>query len=112
MIVTITSLKLRSLFGFFRLSLHGLRISRQAKSEPGFVKMKNTGSGYTHYTLTAWESEADLKRFSRTGAHLDGIKQGKSLAREIRIFTFPSDSIPDWKEAKRLVAEKGRVISY
>src|SRR4051812_44561085 len=112
MLVTITSLKLRSLFGFFRLSWNGLKISRQAKSQQGFIKMKNTGSGYLHFTITAWESEKDLKAFARSGAHLDAMKQGATLAREVRVHTFQSEQFPSWAEAKKLVSEQGRIISY
>lgn len=112
MIVTITSLRLRSLSGFFRLSLHGLKISLQAKREPGFIAMKNTGFGYLHYTLSAWETEADLKRFARSGAHLEGMKRSRSLATEIRIHTYPAAALPVWAEAKRLLAANGRVLAY
>lgn len=112
MIVTVTSLKLRSLFGFFRLSWNGLQISRQAKSQPGFLRMKNTGAGYLHFTLTAWKDEAALKAFSRSGAHLAAMKQAKTLAQEVRVHTYTSEQFPTWTEAKRLLSEKGRAISY
>lgn len=53
MIIVVTSIKLRSLFGFFRLSYQGLKIMRQTRQQKGFVSMKNTGFGYMHYTLSA-----------------------------------------------------------
>jgi hypothetical protein len=112
MVVSITSLRLKSLFGFFRLSLHGLKISLQAKRQPGFIKMKNTGFGYMHYTMSAWKTPEDVKRFSRSGAHLDAMKRAGALAREIRIHTFEADKLPDWKEAKSLIERNGRVIPY
>ncbi|MDZ4710875.1 MAG: hypothetical protein SGI89_00955 [bacterium] len=43
MIVTVTSIKLRSVFNFFRLLMFGLKIIRQTKTQKGFIKMKNTG---------------------------------------------------------------------
>src|SRR3954470_4878749 len=94
--ITITSLKLRSLFGFFRLSWNGLKISRQAKSQPGYIKMKNTGSGYLHFTISAWKNEKDIKAFARSGAHLEAMKQGATLANEIRVFTYESENLPTW----------------
>lgn len=112
MIVSITSLRLRSRFGFFRLSWNGLKISLQARRQPGFIQMKNTGSGYLHYTLSAWANEEDVKRFSRSGAHLEAMKNARTLAKEIRIHTFEADAIPDWKDAKSLIERNGRAIPY
>lgn len=112
MIVTVTSIQLRSVWGFFRLSLFGLKIMGQLKTEQGYVKMLKTGSGKLHYTLTVWQSEADMKRFARTGEHLAAMKAGKALASETRSYSYETDTIPAWPEAKRLLMEQGKVVSY
>jgi Domain of unknown function (DUF3291) len=112
MFVTITSLKLKSVWGFFKLSLHGLKISNQAKKEKGFVSIKSTGFGYFHYTLTHWKSEEDLKRFAYSGAHKEAMKEGAMLAEEIRTYTFEADELPNWKEAKMMLNQKGKLLTY
>lgn len=112
MIITVTSLRLRRLWGFFKLTYLAMHIVRQTQTQPGFISMKNTGFGYMHYTLSAWESEEDVKRFARTGAHRDAMKFSRSLATEIRIYTFRCDEVPDWKEAKQLLLENGKVFSF
>ena len=112
MVITITSLELRHWWNFFKLSLWGLKIVRQTKTQKGFIEMKNTGFGYLHFTLSVWETEADVKNFARSGAHLEAIKQSRKLATEIRIYTFHSEEIPDWKEAKRLLFERGKVFLF
>jgi heme-degrading monooxygenase HmoA len=112
MVITITSLKLRHWWSFFKLSLWGLKIVQQTKTQKGFIEMKNTGFGYLHFTLSVWETEADVKNFARSGAHLEATKQSRKLATEIRIYTFRSDEIPDWKDAKRLLFERGKVFSF
>lgn len=112
MTITITSLKLNSLWNFFRLSLHGLKISQQAKNQKGFIKLKNTGAGYVHYTITCWENEEDAKLFVRSGAHLSAMKEASKIATEVRIYTYSNDQMPGWKEAKALVMENGKVFSY
>ena len=113
MVVTITSIKLRKLWYFFILSYLGLKVQLGIKSKKGFLKMKNTGFGYLHYTLTVWESEADMKDFARSsGEHLEAMNWSRKLATEVRAYTFETNEIPDWSEAKRLVLEKGRVISF
>ena len=112
MTITVTSLKLKSLWSFFRLSLHGLKISRQAKSQKGFINLKNTGAGYLHYTMTCWQTEEDAKLFARSGAHLAAMKEASKIATEVRIFTFSGEQMPNWKEAKTLLTEKGKVFTY
>jgi hypothetical protein len=112
MIITVTSIRLKSVWSFFTLSYHGLKISLQAKKEKGFIKMKNTGFGYLHHTLSCWESEEDVKRFARSGAHLEAMKQSQRLASEIRVYTFSGDELPDWKQTSRLLEEKGKSFVY
>ncbi|OQW48887.1 MAG: hypothetical protein A4S09_13035 [Proteobacteria bacterium SG_bin7] len=113
MVVTITSLKLRHLWGYFPLTYLALWVTLQVYKQKGFIKFKNTGFGYDHYTLTAWESEADMKSFSRTGAHVDAMKHAKKLAQEVRILTYKSNALPSWKEVKKLLAEKAdRVVTF
>lgn len=112
LLVTVTSIRLKSVWYFFRLSLFGLKISRQAKSEKGFIKMKNTGFGYDHYTLSVWESEEDIKRFARSGMHLEAMRQTGSIASEVRTYTYLTNTLPGWKEVKKLLKDKGKIHKF
>lgn len=112
MVITVTSIKLKRLWHFFKLSYLGLTIVRQTKAQQGFIKMKNTGFGYLHYTISAWESEADLKNFAKTGAHLAAMKEGRSIAHEVKTYTYRSDNLPNWKEVKELLARNGKAVNY
>ena len=112
MVITVTSIKLRSVWYFFRLSMFGFKIQKQPKSEKGFIKMKNTGFGYEHYTLSVWQSEADLKRFARSGEHSAAMKHTRELASEVRTYTYTSDTIPEWKNVKQLLKEKAKVLKF
>lgn len=113
MTITLTSIRLKSLWHFFfLLSLHGFKIARQAKAQPGFRTLKNTGVGYWHYTCSAWSNEADMKNFMRHGAHLQAMKVSAQLAQEIRTYTYEGEQLPTWKEAKRLLLKNGRVLTY
>lgn len=112
MVITVTSIKLKSVWYFFRLSAWGYKIQKQLRKEPGFIKMKNTGFGYDHYTLSVWQSENDLKRFARSGVHAEAMKQSRSLSTEIRTYTFTSDIIPGWPEAKDLLRSKAKVLQF
>lgn len=112
MYITVTSLKLRSVWYFFKLSLNGMRILKQTKTEKGFIKMKNTGFGYLHYTLSAWETIEDIKRFAHQGAHKEALKQSRDLSTEIRIYTYQTDKMPDWKDAKEQLIANGKIYKY
>jgi hypothetical protein len=112
MTITLTSVRLRRLWHYFKLTYLALKIVRQTKTQMGFVKMKNTGFGYMHYTLSIWESEQDVKNFAISGAHLAAMKASQTVAEEIRTYTFQSDQVPDWEEAKQLLAQKGKVFLF
>lgn len=112
MVVTVTSIKLKSVWYYFKLTMYGYKIVKQLKLEKGFIKMKNTGFGYEHYTVSAWQSEEDIKRFARNGAHADAMKHASDIALEVRTYTYSSENIPQWKEVKELLKDKGKVINY
>ena len=112
MIVTVTSIKLKSVWYYFKLTMFGYKIVKQLKQESGFIKMKNTGFGYDHYTLSAWHSDEDLKRFAKNGAHSVAMKQTKKIASEVRTYTYNTGIMPGWNEAKELLAENGKVINF
>lgn len=112
MIITVTSLRLNHWWNYFGLSLRGLKIMLQAKQQKGFISMKNTGFGYLHFTLSVWESDSDLRDFARSGAHREAMKRSQTLADEIGIYTFRSERVPNWKEAKKLLFEYGKFISF
>ena len=103
MTITITSIRLRSLWTFFQLSWLGLKISIQAKKSRGFIKMKNTGFGYMHYTVTAWKEVESMKEFMKSGAHAEAMKISAEIATEIGNYTYQSEVLPSWKEAKELM---------
>lgn len=111
MLITITSIRLRSVWNFFKLSWHGLKITLQLKKTPGFIRLKNTGFGYMHYTITAWESKELMQQAMRTGAHQEAMKESAALATEIATYTYESDEFPSWKVATEKI-KQGRVIKY
>lgn len=113
MIITITSIRLRSLWHFFKLSQWGYKLYQQSRNKNGNLAMKNTGFGYMHYTLSAWENEEAMKAFAyRGGVHAEAMKDSRKLATEIRTYTYQGDQVPDWKSAKKLLKEHGRKISF
>lgn len=110
--ITITYVRLKKWWHYFPLSYRAMKITLQMRKEPGLVAMKNTGWGYLHYTLSAWETPEDLKRFARRGAHLDAMKKSRDIASEVGTYTYEGDGLPDWKTAKARVMENAKVIRF
>lgn len=100
MIITVTLIKLKSPFSFFALSLNALRILRQLRENKACMKYKSTGFWTMHYTLSLWSDASEMKKFSRSGAHLEAMKISNTLAKEIRTYSYEGTTLPDWKEAK------------
>ena len=112
MFVTVTFIELHSPWQFFALSNHGRKIQAQAKRSEGFVRMKNTGWWRHHYTLSIWKSEAEMKQFARSGAHLEAMKQSAKLATVLSTYTYQANELPSWTDAKRLLHEKGKQVKF
>lgn len=109
--IVITSIELKSVWKYFKLTYLAMHIVKQCKSEKGFLGMKNRGFGKLHFTLSAWESVEDMERFVHSGAHLEAMKHTRELASELRFYNYDAAAMPAWDEAKKLLAEKGRIIS-
>lgn len=112
MYVTVTSLRLKGPFHFFKLSYLAMKIIGQLKADPACKAYKTTGVWTMHYTMSLWQDEKSLKEFARKGEHLHGMKNGHSIAKEIVTYTFAAEQLPDWATAKELLKTKGRFINY
>lgn len=108
MIISITSIELKSPLKFFELSFMALHISNQLKASP-YVVFKKKGFWTKHYTMTLWRNEEDMRSFAHNGAHLDAMKKSKLIAKEIKTLTIAADQLPNWKEAQILLKNKGRI---
>jgi hypothetical protein len=111
MIAVITSLELKSPLKFFALSQNSLKTILQLK-KTNFAGYKSTGFWTTHYTMSLWHTEQDMKVFARNGAHLNAMKKSAVLAKEIRTLVIHTDALPSWKEAKERLKKEGKVLSF
>ncbi len=102
--LTITSIELKSPFHFFALSHSALGITRQLKSA-NCVEFRKKGFWTTHYTMTLWKSEEDLKSFAGSGAHLQAMRDSGKIAREIKTLTTDAAEMPAWPEAMALLQQ-------
>lgn len=110
MIVTITYIKLRSALDIVELIRHGKRIKKQLKQQncKGFSQH---GFWRDIYTMTLWDSDADMKVFAQSGEHKESMKSTAKLGQQVRTLTLEADKIPSWRYAKRRLRAEGKIIN-
>ncbi len=111
MLVSLTSIKLRSPLQFLGFHYTVFQVLQKIKATQ-CIGYKTTGGLLTHFTMTTWENETQMNSFSRNNPHLTAMKRSVAIAKEIRVLTFEADTMPSWKTAKKLLYEKGRVLSF
>jgi len=111
MILTITSLELKTPFHFFVFANYARKNVGQLKRSK-VVKFKSRGFWKTHYTMSLWNNEEEMRQYARSGAHLDSMKQSGKVAQTIRTLTIDRSEMPAWPEARTLLKAEGRVIQY
>ena len=95
---------------FFALSAKAMSVVKQLKAT-NYKDFKKKGFWTTHYTMTLWSNETDLKAFAKSSAHLEAMKASSKIAKEVRTITIDADSLPHWKEAVNLL-KTGKVFKY
>ena len=107
--VSITGLKLKSLIHAPAFWLHAIRSMRQAQSAPGLISADARLINGIHHTLTVWETEAAMRAYLISGAHLAAMKAFHGIATG-RTIGFLSDSAPRWDEVHEIWAHRGKDV--
>lgn len=111
MLVVVTYFRLRSAIRGFELFLHEHRIKKQLKEMQCKAYKKRAIFKDVH-TMTLWDSEEDMLRFVRSGAHLESMKSTARLGSQFRSVSFEVSAMPSWKEAIERLARDGKVVNY
>lgn len=93
--ITATQIKIKGISAFFRFFTRVAKIRKQLASAEGVIFVKFSGLR----TLTGWESEADMKAFRNSGAHLEAMKNIKNIGKAKSV-SWQADAEPEWHEAK------------
>lgn len=107
---TITSIELKSPFNYFTLSFRAWRIMKQLKTA-NHIDFRKRGVWIKHYTMTLWQSENEMMKFTKSGAHKEAMLSSQSIAKEIKTITIDANKLPSWSMAKQLLTE-GKVITF
>lgn len=98
-LVAVGRITLRPRASRLRFLLHTLRSLWQAKRAAGCVHAATNGADGAHYSLSVWQSEAAMRAFARSGAHLRAMKVARLIAEEADFCHWYADTVPDWPEA-------------
>ncbi len=82
---------------------------QQAYAASGLIRAQARKIGGVHHTLTVWDSEASMRAYLVTGAHLGAMKAFHRLATG-RTFGFECDIPPTWEQVPEIWAAKGRIV--
>lgn len=109
MYVSITRLKLKSIWSLPKFAKQSNLIAQQAKASPGNLKVKLSNRWFRYfYTITHWNSKQAMQQFMINGDHKVAMTQWSRYASEVKAFGYEVDYPPKWKEARLMVANKGR----
>jgi hypothetical protein len=112
MIVSVTRLRVRSVFylpAFLWTTVHS---QRQAVQTPGFLGGRLLADvKRTYWTLTGWEDERAMKSFRGSGAHSKVMPRLAEWCDEAAYthWDAPNGPIPDWPEAYERLVKEGRL---
>ncbi|MEL6204098.1 MAG: hypothetical protein AAFR47_02135 [Pseudomonadota bacterium] len=107
MYVSITGLRTKGPWAAPLFWWHAVASMRQAQTADGCLAADARTIDGVHHTRSLWRSEADMRAFLQTGAHLKAVRRFRQIAAG-KTFGFAADALPDWDEVHRLWQERGR----
>lgn len=110
--VSVTRLRLRALYLFPAFALHTVRSTRQLRSAAGYMAGRVVGSGArTFWTITLWESEAAMRAYRNSGAHMRAMPKLIGWCDEAAVAHWEQRGaeLPIVADAARRLGEVGRL---
>jgi heme-degrading monooxygenase HmoA len=109
--ISVTRLRIRSLFfmpGFF---LHAAQSVRQIRSAAGFREgALLPDRAFTFWTMTAWDSEEVMRSYMTAGSHKKAMPKLMFWCDEASVVHWEQSEamLPSWEEADRRMRMEGR----
>lgn len=109
--ISITRLKLRSLWFVPSFAVHTWASLRQVRVAGGFQDgALLTDRSLTFWTMTAWDSEDSMRRYIIAGAHKQAMAKLMNWCDEASVVHWQQGQagLPSWTEADRRMRAEGR----
>ena len=109
--VSLTRLRIRSVRFMLGFALYAFRSLRQAKKSAGFqIGSVLNDRERTFWTMTAWDSQASMRQFMKSGAHKNAMPRLLEWCDEASVAHWEQaeTELPSWAEAAQRMRETGR----
>jgi hypothetical protein len=109
--VSITRLRVRSIWFLPLFGLHATRSATQAMKSEGIVNFDTrVEDPFTHWTKTVWKDEPAMKSFRNSGAHQLAMRILARICSEASYVRWQQENpdVPTWEDAHKALLESGR----
>ena len=110
--VSITRLRVRSVWFLPLFGLHAMRSAAQAMKSEGIVDFDTRVEDvFTHWTKTVWKDEPAMKNFRNSEAHQLAMRLLASICSEASYTRWQQETpdVPTWQEANKAMLETGKL---
>ena len=105
--VSITGLRVRTLWLMPRFWVHAVRTLRQIRDAEGCISADVRLIQGVHHTLSVWQSKDHMRAAIHTGAHLRAIRDFRAIATG-KTFGYETDAVPHWDDVHQMWQDRGR----
>jgi len=109
--VSITRLRVRSIFLMPLFTLHAMRTSTQAQKAEGIVGVDTRfEKNNVVWTKTVWKEESAMKKYRGSGAHQIAMRILSEMCSEASVTRWQQEGaeLPSWEEAHRRLLTEGK----
>ena len=109
--VSITRLRVRSIFYMPLFTLHAMRTSTQAQKAEGILGVETRfEKNNVVWTKTVWAEESAMKNYRGSGAHQVAMRILSEMCNEASVARWQQESteLPTWEEAHRRMLTEGK----
>jgi hypothetical protein len=111
LVISVTRLRVRALRFLPGFAVDAVRSRRQVSRASGFRGGALLADrAWTFWTMTSWESEADMRRYMLAGPHRAAMPRLAEWCDEASVVHWEQTgaTLPGWTEADRRMREMGR----
>ena len=98
MYVSITGLKTKNIFSWFKFWLLAIPAFRGAQKAKGIIFCETKKVKNYHHTLTVWESKNDMLNYKKSSSHIKAMQSFNNIATG-KIYSYETNLMPSWDEA-------------
>ena len=110
--ISITRLRVRSIWYLPLFLLYAMRTSAQAQKAEGVLGAQTRfEKNNVVWTKTVWQDEALMKKYRGSGAHQVAMRLLSEMCSEASVARWTQDTadLPTWEEAHRRILAEGRL---